>query len=374
VSELELRPPLILNGDDSAFRRESPAGVRAPRVRLTDEELIAHRLSVLDVGRSPCRHPDHDLRWLQVLAEGLGHRPYLIEALDGDRLVGWLPLAFVKSALFGRFLVSLPYLNSAGVQARDDGAAAALVERAVQLADELDCRFLELRHEHPVEHPQLPARMSAKVQMRLQLPETADALWNALKAKVRNQIRKGQSQGFNVRWGGADLLDEFYDLFCHNMRDLGTPVYGRRLFSAILSRFPREAELCSVRDGERCVAAALLIHGRGLSEVPSASALREYNPRNPNMLMYWHLLQRAIERGQRVFDFGRATVDSGTYNFKKQWGAEASPAVWQYHVRRGACGDMRPDNARHQRLIRIWRRLPVSLTRWIGPPIVRGIP
>lgn len=374
MSELELQPPLILNGDDSAHSRQSPVEARAPRIRLTDKELLAHRLSVLDVGRTSCRHPDHDLRWLQALAEGLGHRPYLIEALDCEQLVGWLPLAFVKSALFGRFLVSLPYLNSAGVQARDDQTAAALIERAVQLADELDCRFLELRHEEPLEHPLLPARMSSKVQMRLQLPETSDALWTALKAKVRNQIRKGQSQNFSVHWGGADLLDEFYDLFCRNMRDLGTPVYGRRLFQAVLTHFPREAEICSVRHGRRCIAAALLIHGCGVSEVPSASALREYNPRNPNMLMYWHLLERAIERGQQVFDFGRASVDSGTYKFKKQWGADASPAVWQYHVRRGTCGDMRPDNARHQRLIRVWQRLPVALTRWIGPPIVRGIP
>ena len=352
-----------------------PAEVgRALCVRVTDEELLGHRLSVLDVGRFACRHPNHDLRWLQVLAEGMRHRPYFLEALEGERLVGWLPLSFVQSALFGRFLVSLPYVNSAGVQARDGRAAAALVDRAVQLADELECRFLELRHERPVSHPALPGRMESKVQMRLELPDSGEALWTGLKAKVRNQIRKGQSQGFTVQWGGLDLLDEFYAIFCRNMRDLGTPAYGRRLFRSILEYFPAEAEICTVREGERCIAAALLMHGRGLTEVPSASALREYNPRNANMLMYWHLLERAVQRGQQVFDFGRATLDSGTFQFKRQWGAEPSPAVWQYYVRRGACNDMRPDNGKHQRLIRIWQRLPLRLTRWMGPQIVRGIP
>jgi hypothetical protein len=92
------------------------------------------------------------------------------------------------------------------------------------------------------------------------------------------------------------------------------------------------------------------------------------------MLMYWHLLERAISRGQNQFDFGRSSPDSTTYRFKKQWGAQASPADWQYYLRAGAVGDMRPDNPRYERLIRLWQRLPVRLTRWIGPTIVRGIP
>jgi hypothetical protein len=92
------------------------------------------------------------------------------------------------------------------------------------------------------------------------------------------------------------------------------------------------------------------------------------------MLMYWHLLQRAVERKQQVFDFGRSTIDASTYKFKSQWGAKPQPAVWQYYARRGSPGEMRPDNPKYQRLIRIWQRLPVPLTRWVGPKIARGIP
>jgi serine/alanine adding enzyme len=92
------------------------------------------------------------------------------------------------------------------------------------------------------------------------------------------------------------------------------------------------------------------------------------------MMMFWKLLERAIERGQSVFDFGRSTIDSNTYTFKKQWGAEPEPAVWQYYLRGGKADVVRPDNPRYQRLIRIWQRLPVRLTRWLGPAIVRGIP
>ncbi len=276
--------------------------------------------------------------------------------------------------LFGRFLVGLPYLNSGGVVTREAAVAMKLIDQAVGLADELDVRYLELRHEEPVEHPALGARLTSKVHMRLALPDSADELWKRFDPKVRNQIRKGEKHSLEVVWGGEDVLGEFYDVFSRNMRDLGTPVFGRRLFRAILAAFARDAELCVVRLDGRVVASALLVHGPGMTAVPSASSLRQFNSTNANMLMYWHLLQRAIARKQQVFDFGRSTVDSNTYRFKKQWGAEPYPAVWQYYVRRGNVGDMRIEGGSYDRMIRLWQRLPVWLTRVIGPPIVRGIP
>jgi FemAB-related protein (PEP-CTERM system-associated) len=282
-------------------------------------------------------------------------------------------LAHVRSVLFGRFLVSLPYLNSGGVLADDPAIALGLVDRAMALADALDVRYLELRHEHRVEHAKL-IESTGKVHMRLAMPRSSEELWRALDPKVRNQIRKAQKLELTVHWGTENLLGEFYDVFARNMRDLGTPVFSRRLFECILRQFPGAAELCVVRQGPQPIAAGLVLHGPGVSEVPSASSLRTHNPTNANMLLYWHLLTRAIEREQRVFDFGRSSRESGTFRFKKQWGAEPHPAVWQYHLREGDIADMRPENAKYQRLIQMWSHLPVGLTRWIGPFIVRGIP
>ena len=250
----------------------------------------------------------------------------------------------------------------------------ALIDRAVALADELDVRYLELRHEIQQTHPALTQQSTAKVHMRLALPQTSDELWSSFKPKVRNQIRKGEKFDPTIEWGGLDQLAAFYDVFSRNMRDLGTPVFGRVFFESILQTFPGDAEFCVVRLGRRPVAAALLTHGRQVSEVPSASSLRAYNPQNVNMLMYWHLLQRAIERQQTTFDFGRSSKESNTFRFKKQWGATPEPAIWQYYVRRGTVGDMRPENAKYQRMINTWRRLPLWLTRMAGPKIVRGIP
>jgi len=360
----------------------------------------------------------HDPRWLPVLQDGLRQRPLRVEATCGGRLAGILPLALVESRLFGRFLVSLPYVNTAGVaevisrgalapgsmcDSQELGAGArrlidprppvarALIDRAVELADEFDVRYLELRQETAIEHPALTFQRTDKVHMRLDLPESVEELRTALKASVRNQIKKGESHGLEVRWGRDDLLADFYRVFSRNMRDLGTPVFGRELFAAILRSFGDDAELCVVRRDVRSdrlqpvkgpaeaghyepVAAALLIHAGGVTQVPSAGSLRAFNHLNANMLMYWRLLSRAVERGSRVFDFGRSSEDSGTYRFKKQWGARPIPAVWQYYVRRGDADAMRPESAGNQRLIRLWKRLPVWLANAIGPRIVRGIP
>ncbi|MBY0523239.1 MAG: FemAB family PEP-CTERM system-associated protein [Gemmataceae bacterium] len=316
------------------------------------------------------RHP----AWLNVLQEGLRHGVYCLEAVENGRTRGFLSLAFVKSMLFGRFLVSLPYLNTGGVVADSVAIQQRLIDGAIRLADDLRVRYLELRHEQAVEHPALTERLGSKAHMRLALPSFVGQLWKQLSCKVRNQVRKAQKNELRVTWGGEETLSDFYSVFSQNMRDLGTPVYGRHLFQQVLRQFPDRAEVCVVRAGDTPVAAALLLHGWGVTEVPSAACLRQYNASCANMLLYWHLLERAVLRQHDVFDFGRSTVGGNTYRFKKQWGAEPEAAVWQYYVREGSIGDMRPENPRYQRAIRMWQKLPVAVTCWIGPSIVRGIP
>ncbi len=319
--------------------------------------------------------PDTRDHYHCALASSLRYSAYSLKArLDDGSLQARLPLLLVSSRLFGRFLVSLPYVNSAGVMADNDEAASKLIDAAVALADELDVDHLQLRHEKEIDHPKLTDSIRSKVLMRLSLPETTDELWKSFKPKVRNQVRKGEKCNLDVHWGNQDRLDDFYTVFARNMRDLGTPVYPKRLFESILAAFGDDAELCVVHKAGRPIAGALLVHQSGRTEVPSASSLRAFNSTNANMLMYWHLLKRAVERGQKEFDFGRSTEGSNTYRFKKQWGAQPHPSVWQYYVRRGSVGDTRPDSPKYRLAIRVWQKMPVWLANRIGPPIVRGIP
>jgi FemAB-related protein (PEP-CTERM system-associated) len=346
-------------------------------VRLLDATSLPGalpRLEAFQLRRGPLmplsRHP----AWLGVLERGLRHTPYCLEATDGEQTRGFLSLADVRSLLFGRFLVGLPYLNYGGLETDDEQTGRALLDHAVQLADRLGVRYLEVRHEHAVGHPALGHVRNDKIHMRLDLPASAGKLWDDLDAKVRNQVRKGQKAGLSVTWGGLDHLDDFYAVFSRNMRDLGTPVYGRRLFQEVLLQFPARAELCVVRAGALPVASALLLHGWGVTEVPSASSLRSHNHTCANMLMYWHLLERAVGRGQDVFDFGRSSQDSPTLRFKKQWGAAPGASEWQFYLRGGEPGGLKKESPRYQRMIRLWQRLPLRVANWIGPRVVRGIP
>jgi FemAB-related protein (PEP-CTERM system-associated) len=316
----------------------------------------------------------YDPGWLGVLDDAMSHRPYGLVATEGGRIRGFLALSFVKSQLWGRFLVSLPYLNYGGPIADDERSTVALIDEAVALADRLDVRYLELRQEAATNHPELDHVVTSKVQMRLALPPTVGKLWDSFDPKVRNQIRKGQKAGLSVAWGGEELLGDFHHVFSRNMRDLGTPSYGRSLFRETVRQFAGRAEFCVVRAGSQAIAGAILLHGWGVTEVPSASSLRTQNHTNCNMLMYYHLISRAVEKGQEFVDFGRSTLDSNTYRFKSQWGAVPSGSAWQYDLRKGGLKDARPDNPRYQRMIRIWQRLPVAVTRIVGPVVVRGIP
>jgi FemAB-related protein (PEP-CTERM system-associated) len=258
--------------------------------------------------------------------------------------------------------------------ATDAGAASQLMDRAVELADELDVSYLELRHAERQPHASFTHELTEKANLRLDLPAASSELWTAFDPKVRNQVRKAQKENLFVEWGQQELLSDFYSVICRNMRDLGTPVFSRRLFASMLDHLPHAAEICVVRYGRKPVAAAIVVHGTGTTEVPTASSLRRFNSFNGNMLLYWHLLMRSIERGQLAFDFGRSSAGSNTYRFKAQWGAVPRPLVWQYYCRRGNVAEMRPSHPKNQRRIAVWRRLPVWLTRLAGPPIVRGIP
>lgn len=314
--------------------------------------------------------------WSTVLQQALRHEPHFLWLMRDGNLVGALPLQLVSGPIFGRYLVSQPYLNTGGVLADSAADEARLIEAAVDLAKRLDVKHLELRHERQIAHPAFNALVTEKVHMRLALPATAELLWEkGLKSKLRSQIRKPLADpALSVAFGREELLDEYYRVFARNMRDLGTPPYSRALFAQMLMQFPSEAEIVVVRHEGRAVAAGFLLHAAGGTLIPSASALREYNHLSVNVLMYWRALERAIQRGQSQFDFGRSTVDSGTYKFKQQWGAVACPAYWQYHSFKGSVGDARPSNGKFALLVRAWQKLPVWLSSLLGPHIVRGIP
>ncbi len=316
----------------------------------------------------------HRSGWLEVVEKTFGHRiiPIWVRNPSGD-VLGLLPLVFMQSRLFGRNLVSVPFFNYGGVLSEDEEVTRALLDKGEEILSECGADSLELRNiGESIDG--LPTR-THKVTMQLPLPETADLLWKSFKPKVRNQVRKAEKSDLQVRIGGIELLNDFYDVFSENMRDLGTPVYSRKLFANVLNRFDGESALFTVYKDNRCVAGGLGIWYRGVFEIPWASSLRYFNRMCPNNLLYWQMLSHACKIGCSVFDFGRSTPDGGTYKFKKQWGAEPVQLFWQYILPDGnQMPEINPDNPKYRMVIKLWQKMPVFLTRLVGPHIVRSIP
>jgi FemAB-related protein (PEP-CTERM system-associated) len=325
------------------------------------------------VETTPAATGYHQWGWRRVFEQAFGHRTVYLAARDDDNLAGILPIVLFDSWLFGRFGVSLPFVNYGGIVATSEPARAALFDAARSIVHKHRLSHLELRHLKP-QGPGLPSR-THKVAMTRSLPHPVDALWQQLDRKVRNQVRKGEKSGLMAVSGGAELLDDFYRVFARNMRDLGTPVYSRRFFEAVVATFPATTRVFVVRLGSAPVAAAVTTRWRDTVEVPWASSLREHRALAPNMLLYWHMLRTSVEEGARVFDFGRSTPDEGTFHFKRQWGAEPVTYSWEY-VMDGArpVPNQSPSNPKYFLAIEAWKRLPVPVATWLGPGIVRSIP
>lgn len=278
----------------------------------------------------------------------------------------------LRSLLFGDFLVSMPYFNYGGPLA-DPTAAAALVRGAGAIARDLGSGHAEFRCSEELE-TDCPRRTD-KVNMHLPLPATEQELWDGFDAKLRAQVRKPQKAGAAVRTGGEELLADFYAVFSRNMRDLGTPVYGREWFAAILERMPERATIIVVSVAGQPVAAGFLLGFRDTLEIPWASSLREHNRSGANMLLYWEALRFAVARGYRRFDFGRSSLDSGTYRFKEQWGARPAQQHWYYWLPPGrSMPNLTPHNPKYQLATRLWQKLPVAVANRLGPHIVRNLP
>lgn len=312
----------------------------------------------------------HRVAWDAVF-ETYGLTVIRLAVTRQERIVGVLPLVRQQSLVFGDQLVSLPWFDAAGILADDEQARESLVEAVVKQAGRLGVGLIEIRQVEPIGVS--PHVRTDKVLMRLQLEADPDVLWNRLRPKVRNQVRKGEKSGLKYFAGGAELLTEFFDVYSRNMRDLGSPPHAIRLFEAVLRSLPRSTRVHVVRWQGHAVGAGLTLTCGDTVEIPWASSLRRYNGLCINHFLYWQLLREACREGCRWFHFGRSTLDSGTYQFKRQWGAEPLPLFWYY---RGPAAPKAVEQSARESFgwaEAAWRRLPLWAARRLGPRVISKV-
>jgi FemAB-related protein (PEP-CTERM system-associated) len=309
----------------------------------------------------------HRWGWGEVISATYGHRTFRLAAVRGETLVGLLPLVLVRSRLFGRELVSMPYLDYGGLCTDGDAAAeAALLGAATQLAQRHRCRLV-LRHLH---EKQLDLRASLeKVTLTLEIGGGEDAAWAGIRPNRRSQVRKAGRLGLTAHVGGVEAVGDFYRVWSANMRDLGSPVHPRSFFERILRSFEADARVLLVRDGPRAVGGGIVLRHGNRVVLPWSSSLRESLPKGPNQLLYWEAIRHGINTGAATFDFGRSSRSSGTFDAKREWGAQPVQLFWH-----GAGEDGGDDRLRQlDWATAVWRRLPLPVTVAVGARVRGGI-
>ncbi|MHA7816379.1 MAG: GNAT family N-acetyltransferase [Pseudohaliea sp.] len=322
------------------------------------------------LAQHPLATPYHRFAWKEALEAAYGLRTaYRLAEIDG-RVAGVAPAARVPHPLGRGVLCSLPYCDRGEPLADAPGLAEALVSGPAAQRGRSGARWqvrgTATADDRPAPGEPPPGR---KVRMLLDLPASAEELFDGFKAKHRSQIRKAGKNGLAVSFGNDPArVAAFHAVYASNMRQLGSPPHTLRWFQAIATAFRTDCTVALVHHGDSVIGGGLVLRQGPLAAIPWASTLRAHNRLAPNMLLYGEILARCIEQGCARFDFGRSTVGEGTYRFKAQWGAQPVPLRWYTLPATPGRDEQAAGGPGRLRGVAeaTWRRLPLPVTVALG--------
>jgi FemAB-related protein (PEP-CTERM system-associated) len=323
----------------------------------------------------PNGSPFHLSAWQRLIYESFGYQAKHIVARDsgGGEIRGILPLFLVRSLLFGRMLISTPQAAYGGVLASSNAVENAILRRAREMAKELRVGFLELRNFGNSVMDDSLLTKDRYVTFRQPLVEDVEANLLAIPRKTRAEVREGIKKGLEFKVNAIGP-DEMFGVYSRSVRDLGTPVFTKRLFENGLREFGSDCKICSVHWQGKLVGAVWTLFYNDEVVPYYGGSIREYNHLAVNSFMYWMLMKYGVENGYRLFDFGRSKKGTGSFDFKKRWGMTMSDLPYQYClVRSKAMPDTSPLNPKFSLPIRLWRQMPLPFTRAVGPLIARHL-
>jgi FemAB-related protein (PEP-CTERM system-associated) len=312
----------------------------------------------------------HLAGWRRVLEAAFGHATHYLYAERGGEIGAVLPLAHLKSRLFGNLLSSTPFCSYGGPLATYAAAHDVLIDAACDLADDLGVDYLELRNRETSEL-NWPAK-TLYVTFRTPLAADPQANFKAIGAKRRNMVRRGERAGLSF-----DLdqdIDRHYRIYAEMVRNLGTPVFSRRYLALLKQVFGDDCEILTVTQDNRPLAGMMSFYFRDEMLIYYGGGVRAARALGANDFLYWALMRRGCERGARVFDAGRSRRGTGSFAFKTYWGWEPAPLHYCYKlVRRKTMPNLSPSNPKYRLLVDTWKRLPLPVTTLVGPLLARNL-
>lgn len=315
----------------------------------------------------------HLPEWSSMIRRTFGHEVFYLVARERELICGVLPLTKVNSKLFGNRMISQAFSNYGGSLVDDLGAQGELFKRAVELAREYRCQSIEFRNIEPL--PNDLVLWEDKVCMVLPLTPDPDEVWRSFRPEIRNRVRKAEKSGLVATSGRQELLREFYRLWTVRMGQLGTPCYSKSLFRNILETFPKYSRIFVVKLGNLTVGASFNCSFNGLCQCRWAATRIEFNRLAPNTMLYWSAIRYHCLAGDRTFDFGRSTPGGSQYEFKRRWRTKPIQLHYQYWTQADhKLSIVRPDNPKYKGKIQMWKKLPLWMTRFVGPQISRSLP
>ena len=312
----------------------------------------------------------HLAEWRNIFEQVLGHRAYYLMAKVDGEIVGIFPLVHVKSRLFGSALISVPFSVYGGVLANNAQISTALTQHALKLGKELHVDYVEVREIRDT-GLDWPAK-DLYVTFRKSLFPTEEENFKAIPRKQRAMVRKAIDSGLTSEWDKN--IDRFYAMYSESVRNLGTPVLAKKYYRALFETFADKCTVLTILSDGNPVASVLNFYfkdqvlpfyGGGTAAARACKA---------NDFMYWELMRLSVAQGVKVFDFGRSKNGAGSFRFKKHWGFEPEPLYYRFHlVNAKQMPDLSPVNPKFQLAVKMWQKLPLPISRTLGPIIARNL-
>jgi FemAB-related protein (PEP-CTERM system-associated) len=295
---------------------------------------------------------------------------YIVE--KEQHICGILPLFLIKGPLLGTRVFSIPYAVYGGILANDKEIELELLKFAQNYTQQHEAQYLELRYLY---NPgfKLP-KLDSHVTFRKRIEGGPEDILQSIPRKSRASVRKGYEK-FNLTVQIDKDLDTLYRLYCLNKRKLGSPVYPKSFFKNLIEEFQKNSWIMTVYFKNIPVSSVIYFYFKDTC-FPYFSG---YNPKYlytyANNVLYYELMKESMQRGYKNFDFGRSRVNSGPGAFKKNMGFEPIHLYYYYYLHCATeIPNISPTNSKFKPAIRIWKKLPLPLTRIIGPQVVKYVP